>query len=184
MTLGRSRQSAEENQNRGGVGGTDASSCLVLILSVHRDPSCSFSWLGNQSMCLSHPWSLLGCVASAPSSHMQRGSPWWPRLVSPSTSPPRSPLPALVCKCTTVCTTSQTVSMAGGEGGGYPVPLLSPDVHKQCCVCVCVFARPHVRVHIGQTVLCISLCVSSGCGFAWTMDTALEQVYRYLITCV
>lgn len=159
MTLGPSRQSAEENQNRGGVGGADASSCLVLILSVHRDPSCSFSWLGNQSMCLSRPWSLLGCVASAPSSHMRRGSPWWPRLVSPSTSPPRSPLPALVCKCTTVCTTSQTVSMAGGERGGYPSPLLSPDVHKQCCVCVCVRTPTCKSAHWADSSMYFFVCV-------------------------
>lgn len=161
-----------------------ASGCLVLILSVHRDLGCSFSWLGNQSMCLSHPWSLLGCVASAPCSHMRRGSPWWPRLVSPSTSPPRSPLRALVCKCTTACTTSPTVStmevVGGGVGGateGAVMLLCCPQMctfmrldHSEGAVCMCVHAR--VCTYRGrQFHVSLCVCVLPGCGFAWAMIT-------------
>lgn len=120
--------------------GLIATACLVLTPPVHRDLGCFFSWLGNQSMCLSHPRSLLGCVASVPCSHMLRGSPWWPRMVSPSTSPPRCPSQARVCKCTTAYTTNQTVSTKG-EG---PLPLCCPQMctnimrlgHSEVAMCV------------------------------------------------
>lgn len=93
--------------------GAIASGCLVLTLSVQWDRGSFFSRPGSQPIHLSHPWSLLGCVAFAPCSRTLKGSPSWPRLVSPSTSLPRSPSRAPVCKCTTACTISQTVSKVG-----------------------------------------------------------------------
>lgn len=146
-----------------------ASGCLVLTLSVHRDLGCFFFWLGNQSMCLSHPWSLLGCVASVPCSHMLRGSPWWPRMVSPSTSPPRSPSQARVCKCTTACTTNQTVSMVGVPRCAQTFMRLG---RSEGAVCV------RTRVHVAYSSMCWAgsymypfVCVLSGCSSAWVMDT-------------
>ena len=130
MTLGLSRQSAEENQDRGGVGEA-ASGCLVLILSVCRNPIQLFLLLAGKPVHVSEP-SLVT-----------------PRLCGFRTLQPYAErIPMVASAGVTINFTSQ-ISLTGPgvqvyyslynqsdreygwvAGGGYPAPLLSPDVHK------------------------------------------------------
>lgn len=100
-------------------------SCPVLALSVRRDPGCPVAWTSPCS-----PQSVFGppagCVACAPCSPTLRGSPWWPAPASPSTSRPRSPSLGPACKCSTACTTRQTVSVGRSGGGGDPTAPAAP----------------------------------------------------------